>query len=353
MENRKIWLIADTHFGYKGDDDEILNDCIGYFEDVVIPIMEKEVKPGDIMIHLGDVFDNRATIGLNTICRVISLFEKFSEIFNDIRITVGNHDIFKKSSNDITSINMLKHIPNVKVYYTPQVEVIDGKTCLFNPWIEDPEREREVLSGVNVDYIFGHLEINGSQVSNRSGVKINVAGGVQGDDFKTAQVYAGHIHIRQDKKNIHYVGNPYHKDRGDRDNTKGITVLDIKSGKTRFIENTVSPKFLKENIYDLLNVTVGELKERWKNNRVELHMKSSDITKCTFDELCSTLDNCYKSFLPVGDNVMQELNTNSEINFNDAKSSDDYIEDFLHNQDLNEDMMKGVQEKMNEYRDRL
>ena len=26
MENRKIWLIADTHFGYKGDDDEILNE---------------------------------------------------------------------------------------------------------------------------------------------------------------------------------------------------------------------------------------------------------------------------------------------------------------------------------------
>ena len=99
MENRKIWLIADTHFGYKGDDDEILNDCIGYFENTLIPIMKKEVKPGDIMIHLGDVFDNRATIGLNTIHRTIKLFEEFSDIFSDIRITVGNHDIMKKSTN--------------------------------------------------------------------------------------------------------------------------------------------------------------------------------------------------------------------------------------------------------------
>ena len=55
MENRKIWLIADTHFGYKGDDDEILNDYIGYFEDVVIPIMKKDVKKNDILVHLGDV----------------------------------------------------------------------------------------------------------------------------------------------------------------------------------------------------------------------------------------------------------------------------------------------------------
>ena len=85
MENRKIWLIADTHFGYKGDDEEWLNDSIGYFEDTIIPIMKKEVKPGDIMIHLGDVFDNRATIGLNTICRVISLFEKFSESVDNKR----------------------------------------------------------------------------------------------------------------------------------------------------------------------------------------------------------------------------------------------------------------------------
>ena len=353
MENRKIWLIADTHFGYKGDDEEWLNDYIGYFEDTIIPIMRKEVKPGDIMIHLGDVFDNRATIGLNTICRVISLFEKFSEIFNDIRITVGNHDIMKKSSNDITSLNMLKHIPNVKIYYTPQVEVIDGKSCLFNPWIENPEKERELLSSVNVDYIFGHLEINGSQVSNRSGVKINVSGGIQGDEFKTAQVYAGHIHIRQDNKNIHYIGNPYHKDRGDRDNLKGITILDVKSGETRFIENTVSPRYMKENIYDLLNMTVGNLKERWKNNRIELHIKSTDITKCNFDDLCSGLNKSYKSFDPVGDSVMQELDTIGEFNFNDAKSSDENVEDFLYKQDLTEDMLKRVQEKMLEYRERL
>ena len=353
MENRKIWLIADTHFGLKGDDDEWLDDYIGYFENEVIPIMKEKVGENDILIHLGDVFDNRATIGLNTICRVISIFEKFSEIFKDIRITVGNHDIMKKSTTDITSLNMLKHIPNVKIYYEPTVEVIDGKTCLFNPWIENPEREREVLSGVNVDYIFGHLEIGGSQMSNRSGVKIEFAGGIKASDFKESQVYAGHIHIRQDNKNIHYVGNPYHKDRGDRENVKGITVLDVKSGETRFIENTVSPKYMKENIYDLLDMTVGELRERWNNNRIELHMKSTDLARCSFDDLTTSLDHCFRSFQTIGDEVVAELNTSGNVSFNDAKSSDDYIVDFLHQQDLTDDMMKCVQDKMNEYKDRL
>ena len=353
MENRKIWLIADTHFGYKGDDEEILNDCIGYFEDVVIPIMRKEVKPGDMMIHLGDVFDSLASIGLNTITRVIGLFEKFSEIFSDIRIVVGNHDIYKKSSTDITSVNMLKYIPNVKIYYEPIVEVIDGKTCLFNPWVENSEKEKELLAGVNVDYVFGHLEIGGSQMSNRSGVKIEFAGGIKQSDFKNSQVYAGHIHIRQDNKNIHYVGNPYHKDRGDRGNPKGVTILDLSTGETKFIENEVSPRYMKENIYNILNLTVGDLRRRWKNNRIDLHLKSTDITKCNFDDFLNSLENCYRSFEPHGDTVLTELNTSGELSFNDAKSSDDYIDDFLKNQDLTDDMMKEVKEKMLEYRDRL
>lgn len=353
MENRKIWLIADTHFGYKGDDEEWLDDYAGYFEDVLIPLMKKEAGKDDILVHCGDVFDNRSILGLNTINRVISIFEKFSEIFSDIRITVGNHDMLKKSSTYTTSVNILKYIPHVKVYYTPQVDVIDGKTILFNPWIEDPEKEHEVLTGVNVDYVFGHLEIGGSLMSNRSGVKVKLGSGVKKSDFKNAQVYAGHIHIKQDDKNIHYIGNPYHKDRGDRENVKGITVLDIKTGETRFIENTTSPRFMKESIYDIMNLTVGDLKERWNNNRIELHIKSNEIVKCTFDALSSALNYCYRTFSVIGDDVVMELDTSGTVSFDDAKSSDDYIVDFLHNQDLTDEMMKSVQDKMNEYKERL
>lgn len=353
MENRKIWLIADTHFGYKGDDDEILNDYIGYFEDVVIPIMRKEVKPGDIMVHLGDVFDNRATIGLNTITRVIGLFEHFSAIFNDIRITVGNHDIYKKSSNDTTSINMLKYIPNVKIYYEPCVEVIDGKTCLFNPWIEDLEKEKSILSDVNVNYIFGHLMIGGSKMADRSGMKISATSGISVKDFKSAQVYAGHIHIRQDNKNIHYVGNPYSKDRGDRENTKGLTILDIRTGKTEFIENTYSPKFIKDNIYDIMNFTVNDLKKRWYNNYVDLHMKGCDMVKCNFDDLRDQLKGIYKNFNPIGDNTVLETDDNKIYEFKDAKTSDGYLKEFIDGQDLSDDFKKRVMDKLKEYSSRL
>lgn len=353
MNGRKIWLIADTHFGLKGDDQEWLDDYTGYFEKVVIPMMRKEVGENDILVHCGDVFDNRAIIGLDTINRVIRIFEQFSEIFKDIRITVGNHDAYNKTTNDITSVNVLKYIPNVKIYYVPEIEVIDGKTVLFNPWVEETDVQRKLLSKVSVDYVFGHLEIGGSQVASRSGVKNVFQGGVKASDFKNAQVYAGHFHIRQDNKNIHYIGSPYHKDRGDRGNAKGITILDFDTGETRFIENEVSPRFMKESIYDLINLTVGQLMERWNNNRIELHMKSSDLVRCNFDDLKEAMCRCFKSFDAKGDEVISEVEKVNEASFNDAKSSDDYMDDYLGNQDVSDDMRKRVWEKMNEYKERL
>lgn len=354
MSDTKIWLIADTHFGFKGDDEGWLNDYCGYFENEIIPLMERKVdRENDILVHCGDVFDNRATIGINTLTRVIDLFERFSKIFKDIRIVVGNHDMARKSTTDITSVNLLKFIPNVKVYYKPEVDVICGKRCLFNPWIEDLSKEKELLDSVDVNYIFGHLQIGGAKAIDRSGTRAEITVGVKKSDFKSAQVYAGHVHIKQDDKNIHYVGNPYHKDKGDIGNKKGITVLDINSGKTLFVENLVSPRFVRESIYNILNTTVGELKSLWNNNRIELHMKGTDYAKCNFDDLRSCLNNCYKEFIPIGDSNSVEFNTETVMKFSEAKTSDDYVTDFLNFQDMDPGFRKKIDGTLGEYKERI
>lgn len=353
MNDTRIWLLADTHFGSKGDDEMILDDQMDYFEKILIPIMKKEVKENDILVHCGDVFDCRSTVGLNTLCRTISLFEEFSKIFKDIRIVIGNHDIYKKSSTDITSVNVLKHIPNIKIYYEPVVEVIDGKSCLFNPWIEDLEKEKSVLDGVNVNYIFGHLMIGGSKMTDRSGMKVSATSGISMKDFKDAQVYVGHIHIRQNMKNVHYVGNPYSKDRGDRDNIKGITILDLNTGKTEFIENTFSPKFIKDNIYNILDLTVDEIRKRWSNNYVDLHMNGNDITKCNFDDLRECLDNCYKEFKLVGDTVIVDETNTDTMDIKDVKTSEEAMNEFIDKFDCSDEFKKRVLEKIEEYTNRL
>lgn len=336
----KIYFLADTHLGMKGDDEEVLNDCYNYYNDVLIPYMRKNVKKDDILVHLGDVFDNRSNIGIHTIYYVIKLFEQFSEIFSDIRVCVGNHDMWQKNSTDITALHAIKYIPHVKLYFKPTVDNIGGKKVLFMPWVENLAHQRDYVKNSNVDYVFGHLQIGGC-VSNSKGTKLNSTDMAQSTDFNKAQVYAGHIHIRQDYKNIHYVGNPYHKDRGDIDNVKGITILDLETDKTEFIENVFSPMYIYENIYDILEDTLGDVKKRWKNNRVDIGIKNTDLANYNVDNLRESLDNCCKEFKFKPDNSEGMINNNVEIS-GESKSSVDFLDEYINTCDIENDMKDNI-----------
>ena len=349
-----IWFLADLHFGCRADNEIWLKDYSDYFYNVFIPLLKSKYKDGDIVCCLGDVFDNRSSVGINTINTVIDIFEKIVEICPDIRIVVGNHDIYNKSSNDITSLNILKYIKGIKIYYKPEVEVIYGKTVLFHPWIENKEIQSKILSKFNGDYVFGHLDVYGVE-SNSKGIKTKSSNAVNMSEFKSAEVYAGHIHLRQNYKNIHYVGNPYVKVRGEG-NSKGITVLNIKTGKTDFYENTYSPKFLSENIYELSDVTIGELKKKWKNNYIDLHVLGSDITKCKFDDLREELSGYYKEFIIKNENVNSGLvndigDANSD--FEDAKTSEEHLCDFIELTDWEPEMKESVKKLLTEAREKI
>lgn len=339
----KIYFLADCHIDCKGGNSIWLDDYVGYFENVFIPYCKSHVKDDDILVCLGDWFDNRTHVTMPAISKSIMLFEQFSMIFNDIRIIVGNHDIYNKHNNLITSVDIFKYIKNVKIYYSPTLENIGTKSVLFMPWVEDNLEQKKVLKFYDADYVFGHMEISGL-VMNAKGVK---SGGgedeVQYTDFKKAEVYAGHIHTRQDFKNIHYVGCPYMKDRGDMGNTKGITVLDIESGKTEFIENTYSPKFIRVSIYDVLDKSVDDLKKEWKNNYVDFVVKGDDILACNFEPLREVMKDTYKEFNLIADNSESTIKQN-DIDLTDAKSSKDMIYDYINQIEVDESMRNSVKE---------
>lgn len=343
----KIYMLADCHFGMKGDNPIWLKDCLGYFNDIFIPFCKGHVQPDDILIFLGDVFDNRSTIGLETITFTIKLFEKLSGIFNDIRIIVGNHDICRKHTNEVTSLYMLKYIPHVKIYFEPVVDDICGKKCLFVPWIEEVEEQKKLLKSHSVDYVFGHLEIGGCVTSSK-GTILHTNNSIQSTDFKKAHVFAGHIHIRQDYKNISYVGTPYHKDRGDINNKKGFTILDVESGRTKFVENTYSPKYIRVNGCDILDKTVGDLKKSWMNNYVDLVIKNSHFSFCRFDLLREIFRGIYKEFNPISDNS-EVIVENNAIQLSESKSMSELVDEYLVNYDLGDDIKKNIKSKIEKY----
>lgn len=348
----RIWFLADTHFGYKNDDEIWLDDLGGYFENVVIPLMKKEYKDGDILVHLGDVFDNRSTVGLNTLCRTINIFEKLSEIFEDIRIIVGNHDIYNKSSNDITSIRIIERIPNIKVYGKPEVDVIDGKKILFNPWVNSLEDENKLLSSVDVDYIFGHLDVNGCLL-NTKGSRSMSANSIDSKNFKESVVFAGHIHKKQDYKNVHYVGSPYQLKRGEIGDACGITILDIKSGKTTFYENTYSPKYKDFSIYEILDKTIGDLKDEWNNCHIDLTVKRSDVIQCKFNTITDELNGYFREFTihTVDDDMMIER-TENETDSVERKSADEYVKEWFKDNDIEGKRLERMMELYTKYKEK-
>jgi hypothetical protein len=84
--------------------------------------------------------------------------------------------------------------------------------------------------------MFCHTETRGVQTS-PSTKHLHEGGNEVGIFKRFKRVYSGHIHYRQDVENFVLVGNPYHMTRSDRDNQKGIFLLDLESGNHHFFEN--------------------------------------------------------------------------------------------------------------------
>ncbi len=279
VENNKakrVWIISDTHFGARNNNVEWLDRMISYFEDYFIPIVKENYRPGDILIHCGDVYDNRQSINLLVLHKTLDLFEKFSNIFDDVYVIAGNHDIMRKNTNEISSLDSLKYIPNVNIYKEPVVLKTKDTECLLMPWRKSENDEKLVINGSNADYLFCHTTIQGAKFDKyrHSGAGINATECTQ---FK--KVYTGHIHLSQEHKNIRYVGNPYQMTRSDANNMKGFWCMDLTNGEETFYENLYSPKFVKIYVNKALENTLGEILSSTENNFVDVYVPNDYLMK--------------------------------------------------------------------------
>tara|TARA_R110001599_G_scaffold167251_4_gene357177 strand:- start:9640 stop:10734 length:1095 start_codon:yes stop_codon:yes gene_type:complete len=291
MMAKRIWMISDTHLGCRSNSVLWLTIIEDYFFNFFIPLAKAEYKEGDILYHLGDVFDNRQSINLAAQDLGIRVFEELSKIFPEIHVIVGNHDIMRKNTNDISSVDCIKYVPNVTVHKEPQLIKYKNVKCLLIPWRRNAEHERETIESYSedIDYVFCHSETQGVQTS--PSTRHLHEGGNSVDLFKKfKRVYSGHIHYRQKKKNFVLVGNPYQMTRSDRGNQKGVYLLDLDSGKDTFFENNSSPKFIKYYINDIFNIRMEELAKEIKGNFVDIYIPSKFLLTCSINRFMDQLD---------------------------------------------------------------
>ena len=242
----KVYMITDTHFGiYLNNLDKWMNMMESTFYNYVIPYLKENAKPGDILIHLGDLFDNRTSLPIIIINKVEKILKEISDIL-PTHIMVGNHDLWNKGSNEVNSVRMFSYMnKNITVYENTTTIEINNQKLVLMPWVEKRLDMIKELGSNPGDYLFCHSDLNGcrmhlNSVAHRNADKIDVEnfGGYK-------DVFSGHIHITQQNKNFRFIGSLYQMDRNDTGDQKGITILDLNTGEVAFHKNDYSPVFRK------------------------------------------------------------------------------------------------------------
>lgn len=299
---KRVWVLGDLHFGVRSNSLEWLEIQKDFFENLFIPTLKKHYKPGDVLVQVGDTFDNRQSINIRVLNYAINLFERLGEIL-PVHIIVGNHDIWAKKSNEVTSIDTLKWIPNVQVYTDPIEYKWNSRKVLLMPWRRDSAHEAETLSDhPKSEIVFCHSEVRGiylnSKVKNQHGNESNIYD-------RYLRVFSGHIHYRQEKNKLLMVGVPYQLTRSDMNNVKGFDLVDLETMEETFFENNISPKFMRYNIKMLYDMSLGNFKEQIRNNFVDLYVPSDVATTSALSNLINKVQKIGRRIEP---NIYQEDN---------------------------------------------
>ena len=139
----KIALITDTHFGARNDSLIFTDFFRKFYENIFFPTLkERGIKS---VIHLGDVVDRRKFINYKTLNSMKDiLFTPLKEMGAEIKVIVGNHDIYYKNTLSVNSMTELtKGMDHVTVYAEPcEVPLTKDHTVLFVPWICDDNEDK-------------------------------------------------------------------------------------------------------------------------------------------------------------------------------------------------------------------
>lgn len=244
----KAYLSTDWHMGiYPLNLNKWLKIQSDYFFKEMIPYIKETKEEGDIFIMMGDLFDSRSNIPILVLNKAEEILLELSKVI-PVHLIVGNHDLWNKGDNSINSPKVFNWIPNVTTYDNTGILEIGSKKLILIPWVEKRDNLIKEIQNNQGDYLFCHSDLNGcrmhlSSIAHRNKDKITI------EEFSGySRVFSGHIHIRQVEQNFEFIGAPYQMDRNDYNDTKGMTILNIETGETEFIENTISPTFKKFKI---------------------------------------------------------------------------------------------------------
>lgn len=343
----KAFMIGDVHLGvHPLQLDKYLEIAKEYFEEFFFPLLKKYYRKGDKLFILGDLFDNRTYIDIKVMCYALDIFKWFEENEIDIEMLVGNHDMRGEKSYTYNSLRLFEKFENVKIYTKTEVINFDGKNIMMMPFITSHNEEKKVLESFKgqADYLFCHSDLAGAKNNINSP---SLKHGLSVADFVAfPKVYSGHIHLRQTLGNFKFLGCPYHLDRNDKGDRKGVYILDIGKDKELFIENDISPEF--KNLEIKTEEDIEKLEELNSNSKDNYDLVVSNTLLIENKQLRSKLQDISKkkkvaSLTQIDDIKVED--TVSDIDIEEigiSLSIEDFIRDYVRKQESKE----GIKDKV-------
>ena len=242
----KIAIITDQHFGARKNSKLFHDYFLKFYEDIFFPTLIKEGIT--TIVDMGDTFDSRKGVDFVSLEWAKNhYYDKLAELGITVHTIIGNHTAYYKNTNDLTGVGLfLREYDNVKIYSEAEEVILDKTKFLFVPWInsENEEKTLQLIDDSDSPCVMGHLELNGFMATRghfmEHGMDSNVF-----DKFE--RFYSGHYHMRSNKENVFYLGNPYEMYWNDvNDRERGFHLFDTDTLKHTPVNN---PYQLFHNLY--------------------------------------------------------------------------------------------------------
>jgi DNA repair exonuclease SbcCD nuclease subunit len=214
---KKVAVCTDIHFGLKSNSLQHNQDCGDFIDWFIATAQANGCETG---MFLGDWSHQRAAINMQTLQYSLRSLEKLSKAFDRFYFIPGNHDLYYRDKRDIYSTEWAKHIPNIQIVN----DWFQDGDVVIAPWLVGDDHKR--IPKMSAKYMFGHFELPHFKMNamvempDHGEVKVESFGGFD-------KVFSGHFHLRQQKKNINYIGNCFphnYADAGDAD--RGMMTLE-------------------------------------------------------------------------------------------------------------------------------
>lgn len=265
----KVALVSDLHFGTHSDDRKFQDSQFAFMEQLVQNCKDRGIEK---IFVLGDLFDTRHAVNVLTVNRVVEFFKSHEgEVI--WYIILGNHDLYYKSSTEVSSLVVLDRIKYVNIIDKP---TRIGDTLLL-PWVTDYEQFRNEVEGkMDCERMFGHLDVLGA--------KMDVFNNRAEQGFDKAElfnhwkyIYTGHYHIHSETTQgdckLTYLGSPYQLNRSEIE-PKGFYILDTDIEDLKLVRNKhcIEYKKLKypempENPEEFIRGHIIDVEISWEDSK--------------------------------------------------------------------------------------